>query len=173
MSALFPSRLLRALAFLLLFLALQTLYRVAPGRWIEVLLIEGLTVPLAAGLLQLLAPSLGVVASGAELIAAGGGLRVYRGCEGSELLLLWTAAMAVAPLRPLWRMPLLVGGLLLMVALNQLRVLLLFFAHREWPASFEALHDLLLPLLLVAAVGALFMAACRVFAPAPAGSRSP
>lgn len=151
-------------AFLLLFAGLQALYLGPAGQAPEVVLIEGLTVPSAAGLLGWLAPELGAQARGAELAAPGGGLFVRRGCEGSELLLLWTAAMLVAPIRSHWRLPLLVAGLPLLFLLNQARVVGLFFLHRRQPAWFDLAHDVLLPLLLVLMAGALFAAVCRRFA---------
>jgi len=154
----------RVAAFLLLFAALQALYLGPAGRAPEVVLIEALTVPSAAALLGWIAPELGAQARGPELVAPGGGLNVYRGCEGSELLLLWTAAMLVAPIRSVWRAPLLVAGLPLLFLLNQARIVGLFFLHRRQPEWFAPAHDVLLPLLLVLATGALFAFVCRRFA---------
>lgn len=154
----------RVAAFLLLFAALQALYLGPAGRAPEVVLIEALTVPTAAALLGWIAPELGATARGPELVAPGGGLNVYRGCEGSELLLLWMAAMLVAPIRGAWRAPLLVAGLPLLFLLNQARIVGLFFLHRRQPDWFAPAHDVLLPLLLVLATGALFAFVCRRFA---------
>lgn len=154
----------RVAAFVALFAALQALYLGPAGRAPEVVLIEGLTVPSAAALLGWLAPELGAQARGPELAAPGGGLFVYRGCEGSELLLLWAAAMLVAPIRSVWRLPLLVAGLPLLFMLNQVRVVGLFFLHRRQPDWFAPAHDVVLPLLLVLATGALFATVCRRFA---------
>lgn len=157
------ARLLRPLAFLLLFWLLQSLYLGPAGRLPERWLVEGLTVPLAATLLNQLDAGLGVSAQGSALEATGGGLRVLRGCEGTDVMLIWVAALLVAPLSWRSRGLGLLLGLPTLFLLNQLRLIALFFIFREHRPWFEAAHDLVLPLLMVGMTGLLFAGWLRCF----------
>ncbi|EHR69820.1 Transmembrane exosortase (Exosortase_EpsH) [Burkholderiales bacterium JOSHI_001] len=148
---------LRVLAFLVLFLALQAGYSSGRGGALERLVIDQATVRTAAALIDTLSPELQVRADGPRLRASGGGLNVLNGCEGTDVAFLLVAAMVVAPLSWRRRGAGLALGLPLVFALNQLRVLALFYAFRSDRTWFDLLHGAVGPLLLVLAVGLFFI----------------
>ncbi len=151
-----PPAAARVLAFGLVFLALLVGYVALPGA--ERFVIERLTVQAAAGLLDVWDATLGVQARGAELVAPGGGLRVLEGCEGTDVALLLTSAMITAPLAWRRRLAGAAAGLMFVWLLNQARVVTLFYAWRHDRVLFEALHGLVLPVVLVLAAGLFFVA---------------
>ena len=148
---------LRVLAFLVLFFALQAGYSGGRGGALERLVIDQATVRTAAALIDTLSPELQVRADGPRLRARGGGLNVLNGCEGTDVAFLLLAALVVAPLPWRRRLAGLALGLPLVFALNQLRVLALFYAFRSDRAWFDLLHGAVAPLLLVLAVGVFFI----------------
>jgi len=152
----------RLTAFVVVFVLLYAAIQAAPA--FQRAFIDELTVPLAAWLINVsgLSPA-PVVASGARLVASGGGLNVLQGCEGLDLLCLWLAAVAAGPFT--WRGRVLgwTLGALLVFAFNQLRLLSLFqlFRHqRDW---FGDAHGLWWPLALVMLVWGLYVVWERSF----------
>lgn len=147
----------RIALFVGLFAGLQWSYAQMSGTWLERWVIDGLTVLPAAALLGAVDPSLGVTASGPRLVAAGGGLNVLNGCEGTDIAFLLSSAMAVAPLSAARRFVGAAAGLALVFILNQARIIALFYAYREQPSSFDLLHGFVAPLTLVVACTAFFL----------------
>jgi exosortase/archaeosortase family protein len=147
----------RTILYLVIFAALQSLYATTQGTWVEHLVIDRMTVGTAARLIDALDPALGVTADGSRLRAPGGGINILNGCEGTEVVFLLASAMLVAPMT--WRRRLLgvAVGTTLVFALNQLRVLTLFYAFRSDRALFDTLHGFVAPLVLIAVTGAFFM----------------
>lgn len=148
----------RALIFVLLFAALSAVYERARGTVVERLFIEHATVQVAAWLIDSLDPAVEVEASGSRLRAPGGGLNVLNGCEGAEVMFLLLCAMAVAPVRWRQRAAGVLLGMGLVFALNQVRIVALFYSFRADKAMFDLLHGLIAPLLMIAAVAAFFLA---------------
>lgn len=147
----------RAVAFVVLFALMQTLYGAARGTWIERLVIDQLTVQTAAWLIDVADSSVGVEPAGPRLRAPGGGINVLNGCEGTEVLFLMACAMLVAPQSMRARLTgLLVGGAVVFV-LNQARVVALFYAFRSDKVVFDMLHGTVAPLLLIIAAAAFFV----------------
>jgi exosortase/archaeosortase family protein len=146
----------RVAVFVALFLALQAGYGVSRGGALERVVIDVATVKTATALIGWITPEARARADGPRIAAPGGGLNVLNGCEGTDVLFLFGAAMMVAPLA--WRARLLglAIGLPLVFALNQARVLALFYAFRSDRALFDTLHGAVAPLALVIAVGAFF-----------------
>lgn len=133
-------------AFLVLQWAYQAMLDTAAYRFY----LETLTVRPSAALIQWLAPEDGVLARGRRLVWAGGGLAVYKGCDGMEVMQLLLAAFVamVGPWRQrLWGASL---GLVLIYALNQARIVGLYWAARHERAWFELLHGMIGPLLIIA-----------------------
>jgi exosortase/archaeosortase family protein len=149
---------LRAVAFLALFVLLQLSWQSLRGTAAERLIIHDCTVVPAAHLVNLLTPSVHARAVDFSVRAPGGGLNVLNGCEGMEALFLLAAAFAVVPMP--WRER--VAGLLLGVAVvflvNQVRILLLFYAFRAGNAWFDPLHGMITPIGVILAVSAYFYA---------------
>ena len=147
----------RVAGFVAIFVALQWGYGASRGGKLEQLVIHEATVKTAVLLIGWITPEVGARADGPRIKAPGGGLNVLNGCEGTDVLFLLCAAMLVAPIA--WRARLLglAVGLPLVFALNQGRVLALFYAFRDDRALFDLLHGALAPLLLIVAVGAFFV----------------
>ena len=148
--------LLRCALFVAVFAGLQSLWGAARGTSVDRLWIEQLTVRPAAALVRRLTPGVEARPEGARIAAPGGGLNVRNGCDGTEMLFLLAAAVAVAPLSLRTRAGALASGLLLVLALNQARILVLFYAYRADLALFDLLHTIVAPLVLVALIGAFF-----------------
>jgi exosortase/archaeosortase family protein len=147
----------RVLAFLALFAGLTLAWASRSAAPLQAWVIERMTVQPAAWLFGLFDAGRGVRADGARLTSPAGNVQVLPGCEGADLAFLLGSAMLFAPLP--WRLRLLglvVGGGLIFV-LNQARVIALVLAAGHDRALFELLHGSVLPLLLVAAVGAFFL----------------
>lgn len=155
-------------AFLAVFVLLQSLYGQARGTWFERVLIDHLTVETAARLIETFTPEVGVVAVGSRLKAPGGGVNVLNGCEGTEAMFLLGAAMLVAPLALRWRLLGLLGSGLFIFAVNQIRVLLLFYTFRADRPLFDVLHGFVAPLVLVVLAMMFFVAWTGFFQRRPA-----
>lgn len=124
------------------------------GQWI----IHDATVRVTATWINLMTPEIQAQALGSRIAAAGGGINVLNGCEGTEVWFLLLAALAAHAFS--WRVR--VVGVLLGTAwvygLNQLRLLALFYSHRQNLSLFEQLHGLVAPLaLILATIGFVFM----------------
>jgi exosortase family protein XrtM len=143
------------LLFLVIFGVLDYGYYFARGTFVEHLIIDKLTVRPAVAIIDTLEPTARATASGHSLLSPFGRINILQGCEGTEAMFLLIAAVLPFPVR--WKAKLLgVGtGVLLMYAMNQLRILALFAAlrwHRDW---FSSLHGLIAPTFIVL-VGCLF-----------------
>jgi exosortase family protein XrtM len=149
-------------AFLLLFFVLQSLWGFARGSRIEHLVIDQATAGVAAQLINWLTPGVNAVAEGSRVNAAGGGINILNGCEGTEVLFLLLPALWVAPLG--WRRRLIgcLLGTVWVFALNQVRVVTLFYAHRSDMGLFDLLHGVVAPLVLIVLVTAFFAAIVRL-----------
>jgi exosortase/archaeosortase family protein len=135
---------------------LQCVYQAFSGTAVYRFYIETLTVRPSVALIQMIVPQDGVAARGARLLWPGGGISVYSGCDGVEVMQLLLAAFVAVSGR--WRQRLLgvAFGLLLIYLLNQARIVGLYFAARHDRALFELLHGLAGPLII--AVTTLFFA---------------
>ncbi len=140
-----------ACVFLLSLLALQWVWAALRGTTVERLVIDRATVGTAVALVRQFTPEVDAHARGARIQAPGGGINVLNGCEGTEVLFLLWAALLAAPVSWRWRLQGAVLGLGWVFALNQLRLLALFYSYREDRAVFNLLHGLVAPGVLVAA----------------------
>lgn len=148
--------LLRAAAFILIFMALQTGWEAARGSWIERLWVHHLTVRTATVAINLLTPGVHAVPKGARIVAPGGGLNVLFGCEGTDAVFLLTAALLVFPMSLRARLVGLAAGLAWVFVLNQVRIVALFYAFRSDAGLFDLLHTTAAPLLMVVLTGLFF-----------------
>jgi len=144
--------------FLGVFGILQWAWGEARDTWIERLVIHQATVKPAAALVQLLTPEAKAKPLAASIKAPGGGLNILNGCEGTEIMFLLIAAFAAV--RMDWRRKLIALGLGLglVFALNQARILALFYAFRNERGLFDILHTTVLPAALIAAIAMYFYA---------------
>ena len=144
--------------FLGVFAVLQWAWSEARDTWVERLVIHEATVKPAAAMIRVLSPEAKAEPVGARIKAAGGGLNILNGCEGTEVMFLLVAAFAAVRMGWRGRLTGLALGLALIFALNQARILALFYAFREQRSLFDLLHTAVLPAVLVAAVGLYFYA---------------
>lgn len=151
----------RLLLFVLLFTAM---YAALSHAWSEGLshwVIDVATVKPAAWIARNLTGGQAIVAAGSHLQSQRVSINVLYGCEGTDVWMLLAAALLVAPVA--WRDRLLglAAGTVFVFAINQLRVLALFFSLWLRPAWFGPLHGLIAPLTVVALVAAFFLAWLR------------
>jgi len=146
----------RAIVFLLVFAVLQLGWQALRGSSVQRFVVHDATVRPAAMLVNLLTPNVHAQAAEFRLLAPGGGLNILNGCEGIEALLLLFAAFAAAPLS--WRSKLagFCVGSVVVFAVNQLRILTLFYAYRADHALFDPLHSIVTPIAVVLAVTGYF-----------------
>jgi len=146
----------RVALFLLIFTVLMLGWDASRGGAVERLVVHDATVRPAAWLANLLTPAVHVRAVGSSLRAPGGGLNILNGCEGVDALCLLVAAFLVAPLPRGARTSGLLRGIGLLYAVNQGRILLLFYAFRRDAALFATLHGTVTPILVVLLLAAYF-----------------
>lgn len=148
----------RVVAFLVLFVALQLSWQMLRGSPVEYAVIHYGTVRPAAAIIDFLSPQLYARAVEFSVRAAGGGINVLNGCEGLDAMFLLIAAFtAVAiPLQDKVRGLLL--GIPFVLLVNQLRVVMLFYAYRRDAALFDLLHSAVAPLAIVLAITLYFHA---------------
>lgn len=161
----------RTAIFLAVFALLQGWYSTAArDTWIERMVIDQVTVQSAASLIQSFDPSVGVQPVGSRLHAPGGGINVINGCEGIDVMFLMIAAMLVAPIPMKARLAGMVLGILVTLALNQVRVIGLFYAYRMDRGVFDMLHGVVAPMLLIIAMAGYFVLWLNWHAPAQGSS---
>lgn len=157
-----PHSLALALAvFLGVFALLHVLYQRDAGGAVHRIFIETVGTQPAAALIRTLTPSIDARAAGSRIAAPGGGINILAGCEGSEVLFLLTAAFCAVHLPLRRRLVGLLLGAALVVALNQCRILALFYAYRANRDLFDLLHTIIAPLVLVGLTGLFFHAWLR------------
>lgn len=163
-----PPVALRIALFLLIYGGLHWAYQSLRSSALDPWFIHTLTVSPAAALLDGLWPADLVRAIGPRLAWPGGRLTLLAGCDGFEVMSLFVAAMLVADLS--WRRGLvaLVIGCVLVWALNQVRIVTLYWAFRYEREWFDAIHTVWGPLLLISAVVAMY--AWALMKPAPAAA---
>ncbi|MDE2078618.1 MAG: archaeosortase/exosortase family protein [Burkholderiales bacterium] len=147
--------------FLGVFLLLQQAWEMARATWIEQWLIGQLTVGSLVQGIRWISPDLDVTRDGFRVVAPGGGLQVLPGCDGMEVWLLMTAALLTFGFTWRQRWMGLLAGSVWVFALNQVRLLVLFYAFRLAPSWFGTLHVLVAPLLLIVAVLGFFVVLMR------------
>jgi exosortase/archaeosortase family protein len=165
------SPLLQGLCFIAVFLLLQILWSFSRDTAVEHFLIDRMTVLPAAALINQLTPAVHALATGSRILANGGGINILNGCEGTEVLMLLIAAFFSAPLSWRSRLSGTALGVLIVLTLNQVRIVCLFYAFRADHSLFDLLHTMVAPLTLIAATGFyfyvwLYLDARRLAAPA-------
>ena len=154
-----PRGLLAALAiFLLSFAALQGLYSHNSGGVAERIFVETLGSHPAVLLINVITPDIHAQAKGARILATGGGINIRAGCEGSEVLFLLVSAFLAVSLPWGRRLTGLITGAVLLLVLNQCRILALFYSFRSNRELFDLLHTIVAPIVLISLTGLFFHA---------------
>lgn len=148
----------RIVAFLLLFASLQLGWQALHGTTLERWLVDQATVKPAAAAVNLLTPDARARAINHSVLAPGGGVNVLNGCEGVEALFLLLAAFAVTPLAWRARAIGMLAGVAVVFAVNQARILALFYAHRLDRPLFDLLHGTAAPIAVILLVAGYFYA---------------
>jgi exosortase family protein XrtM len=144
-----------ALVFLLLFFVLQYGFSASRGGMAEHFVIDVATVQPSTAAINLIAPQANAQARGHRIVSPHGSLSVLNGCEGTETVFLLLAAIAAfkAPWRHKFKGAVL--GTLILYALNQGRIVALFFAAQNDRKWFDLLHGTIAPTLIIV-LGCLF-----------------
>lgn len=148
----------RAALFAAVFCVPQLGWQALGSTFVHRLVVDRATVGVAVILIGALTPALHAVGAGSAVHAAGGGLDIVNGCEGTETWFLLCAAFAATSLSWRARALGLTLGTLLVFAVNQVRILALFYANRGDPELFNLLHAIVGPLVVIVAVACFFYA---------------
>lgn len=108
-------------------------------------------------LINWLAPAEHVVGTQNRLLSATVRLNIVRGCDGAGVLFLLLAAMLAYRARLATTVLGIVGAVLLVYALNEMRVVALYFIDSHWPEWFLPMHLYFIPTLMIL-VGAVYFA---------------
>lgn len=135
-----------ALKFLVYFTVLMGAFEGSRGTAIERFIVEDCILKPTVELVHVLAPHERVELVGRTISAPSSQLRITRGCEGVEIFLLLLAAIAAFPCGWSARARGFAIGAIVSYALSVSRLVALHFTLRYWPAAWEALHGLILPL---------------------------
>lgn len=143
--------------FVLTAVLLQWAWAQARGTAIERAVIDSATVGSAVVVINAVTPGVQASAVGSRIKAPGGGINVLNGCEGTEVLFLFVAAVMAYPFSGPARVTGLLGGTAFVFVANQARLLALFYSYQRDRALFNQLHGLVLPLVLIVATFALLI----------------
>ena len=148
----------RAVVFVALFFLLQVGWQELRGTSVERAVIHAGTVVPTAFLINILTPAAHAQAVGFQINAVGGGLLIFNGCEGIEALCLLLAAFAVAPLSWSAQWWGVLWGTVVVFAVNQVRLLALFYVFRHDVGLFKLLHEVVTPIAVILVVSGYFYA---------------
>lgn len=151
-----PSGLRFIVTLVAVFSALQAAMIASDDTPISRFLIDQATVRVATAIIDQVFPNDGARAEGSTIVSSRVRMSVLRGCEGTEILFLVIAASVALPAMWRARAVALAGGLVLAYALNQLRVLALYYTVRDAREWFELVHGYLAPTFLIVAVALFF-----------------
>ncbi|CEN56266.1 hypothetical protein [Candidatus Methylopumilus turicensis] len=143
----------QALVFILLFILMQASWQMVRDETVGYFIRGTVIVKPAVMLIHLLTPKIEASALGNQILAPGGGLVIKIGCEGVEALFILIAGLLSVAIG--WRAKLsgIILGLVLIYTVNELRILLLFYAFRADKALFQLLHGTIAPLALITIAG--------------------
>lgn len=137
------------LIFIGIFAVLSLGYQYSRGTVIETLIIDQATVKPGAALINTLQDQFTAKAEGHRIVSDKARLSVLNGCEGTEMLFLIIAAVFSFRCSARAKLIGLVGGVLLVFVLNQMRIAALFFALIHDPHWFDLIHGYVGPTLIV------------------------
>lgn len=135
--------------FALLYLVQHGVYQWVPDRFLADVVYRHGIVAGAASVIEWIAPGESAVVDGHRLASPRVVLEIVRGCDGSGVLFLLVAAILALRAGPRRTAGGLFGALFLVYALNQLRVVGLYFVAAYRGDWFTLLHGYLVPTLFV------------------------
>jgi exosortase family protein XrtM len=139
--------------FLILFLATYVVLYLAYSAVPQALLSEyvyhyGMVEPSEA-MINWALPAEHAVGIGDHLESATVNLRIVRGCDGSGVVFLLVAAIVAMRMNAKKALLGIGGAVLLVYAINQLRIIALYVILSRWPACFTAMHVYFIPTLMI------------------------
>ena len=146
-----------ALRFFLIFALLTGAFELSRGTAFERFVVEDLVLKPSVGVINALMPHDAVTLNGRTLTTDRTSLRITRGCEGIEILLMLAAGMLAFPASWRHRMIGLAWGVMLSELLSVSRIVALHYTLRHHPQAWESLHGLILPLAPIALVGIFYL----------------
>ena len=146
----------KVILFLLVFSTLQIAWQQSTDSALARGFIQRAIVAPAALIIDRITPDAHAVAVGSRLRSPMGGINIVNGCDGMEMLFLLIAGFAAAPLSGRDRLAGILAGIPLVYALNQGRILALFYSLHENADWFDAMHGLVAPVLMVLLIGIYF-----------------
>ncbi len=72
--------------------------------------------------------------------APGGSITVERGCDALAPMALYISAVLASPTSLVSMMPAVVGGVLILIVLNLIRIVTLFLTRIHWSGAFDVMH---------------------------------
>ncbi len=147
----------RLLAFVALFAAMYTALSRAWNKGVSHWVIDWATVKPAAWIARQISGHADILADGSHLRSMSASINILYGCEGTDVLMLLASALLVAPASFRDRLIGLAAGTVFVFAINQVRVLTLFFSVQRYPTWFGPLHGLIAPLAVVVLVVVFFL----------------
>lgn len=137
------------LTFIAIFAVLSLGYQYSRGTVIETLVIDQATVKPGVALINAIQDQFTVRADAHRIVSDKARLSVLNGCEGTEMLFLIIAAVFSFRCSLRAKLAGLLGGVLLVFVLNQMRIVALFFALIHDPHWFDLIHGYVGPTLIV------------------------
>ena len=131
-------------------------FKIPVDMFINVIYYHGVVV-VCADLINLIAPLEQVLPHQNHLISSKADLEIVRGCDGAGVLFLLISAILVFPAKLGRKLIGLILGIVLIYALNLLRIDVLYFVIAYHPDWFQLIHVYLAPTLMV-------IVACAYFA---------
>ncbi len=77
---------------------------------------------------------------GNDLIGPKGNISVSRGCDAVAPTVLFLAAVLASPARRLSKLRAVIGGTLILMTVNLLRIISLYLTAVHWPRAFDVMH---------------------------------
>lgn len=125
--------------FILLFFAFQTLHYFA-RPYIAPFVVHTLTTSGSAKLINILMPQEKIQPRNEYLVSGGFKLKIARGCEGIEGVIILLAAILAFPAGIKSKLFGIIGGTLVLYILNLFRIAGLYYTLRYKPALFDMMH---------------------------------
>jgi len=143
------------LLFLFVFLLLYTGFYFSRGTALEYFAINQLTVAPSTWFINIINGQEIAHQQQHLILSKKAELSILNGCEGFDVIFLMVAAIAAYPLT--WKRKLTgaVFGILLMYGLNQIRIVVLFFALQNNTKIFDNLHGIISPIIMIV-IGCVF-----------------
>ncbi len=97
------------------------------------------TTQVSGGIMQVLGYS-GLTINGNVMSSPNGSITVERGCDAIAPTALFVSAVLASPTPFLLKLPAVLGGVVVLMVLNVIRIITLFLTRMHWPKAFDIMH---------------------------------